>query len=59
MVRAGRKRAAEWYNGGMTELLQDAVEALRHWPEEVQDQAARALLELLALELEPPQDVSM
>lgn len=36
----------------MTQLLKDAVEALRHWPEEAQDQAARALLEFMVLQVD-------
>lgn len=38
----------------MTELLQEAIEALLQWPEDTQDKAAKAVLEFLSFQIEAP-----
>jgi hypothetical protein len=45
--------AREAYKAGMTELLQQAIDALRQLPQERQDYIARAILALSAEEIDP------
>lgn len=42
-----------WYDDGMTKLLEEAIEKLRHLPPSMQDSAARALIMQLEEEPEP------